>query len=369
MRAPIMSLLLFSLFAALPQTSNQQTLHSGEDSSLRGLSSSSDGKTLYATGSNGTILRSPDSGKSWTRLHIPNADTADFRGVQSFGADIAYVFSVGNDNKSHIYKTFDAGKTWNTQYSDPRPAFFLDGLVCRTEKICFAISDPIDNKFPTLHTEDGEHWTELPQSAEPSALPTEGVFAASNSSLILCGQNKSDIFFATGGPAARVFHSADNARTWSVAKTPILSGSASAGIFSIACNGRTIVAVGGDYRDPTATKSVAAYSNDFGTTWFLADLPPTGFRSAVTYVANAQPIAQSEAIVAVGIVGSTRKSPQTWVAVGTNGTDISTDNGTIWTPLNQQNSNAMLAVGHNNVLTVHPKGTIAQLTIRPDGLQ
>ncbi len=217
MRAPIISLFVFSLFAALPQNQNRQTLHSGIDSSLRGLSASSDGKILYATGSNGVILRSPDSGKSWARLHIPDADTADFRGVQSFGADIAYVFSVGNDNKSHVYKTTDAGKTWRTQYSDPRPAFFLDGLVCRSEKDCFAISDPIDGKFPILHTEDGEHWTELPQDSEPAALPTEGLFAASNSSLILCGPNKSDILFATGGPAARVFHSADNAKTWTVA--------------------------------------------------------------------------------------------------------------------------------------------------------
>jgi photosystem II stability/assembly factor-like uncharacterized protein len=343
MRAPIMSLLLFSLFAALPQTSNQQTLHSNEDSSLRGLSSSSDGKTLYATGSNGTILRSPDAGKSWTRLHIPNADTADFRGVQSFGANIAYIFSVGNDNKSHIYKTSDTGKTWRTQYSDPRPAFFLDGLVCRTEKDCFAISDPIDNKFPILHTEDGEHWTEVPKATEPAALPTEGVFAASNSSLILCGPNKSDIFFATGGPAARVFHSSDNAKTWTVSKTPILSGTASAGIFSISCSGQTIVAVGGDYRNPKATRSVAAYSTDFGVTWHLAETPPAGFRSAVVAIPPGQ--------------------ADSWIAVGTTGADRSTDNGAHWSPLNQKNSNAVLDFGPGQVLLAGPKGTLDLLRI------
>ena len=262
-----------SLFAP-PQTLAQRNSPTGEDSNLRGLSVSPDNtQILWATGSNGVILRSPDAGKSWTRLHIDNTDSADFRGVQSFGSDIAYIFSVGNDNKSHIYKTSDAGKSWSTQYSDPRPAFFLDALVCRSEKVCFAISDPIDGKFPILHTEDGEHWTELPKASEPAALPTEGVFAASNSSLILCGPNRNDILFATGGPAARVFHSSNNARTWTVAKTPILSGNASSGIFSIACTGRTVVAVGGNYRDPTLTNSVAAYSNDLGATWHLAELP------------------------------------------------------------------------------------------------
>ena len=363
MRLPAITLAtLLASFFALPQIPAPQTLsiYTNTDSSLRGLSSSTDGRTLYATGSNGVILRSSDSGETWTRLHIDNADTADFRGVQNFGSDIAYVFSVGNDNKSHIYKTSDAGKTWHTQYSDPRPAFFLDGLVCRSEKICLAISDPIDGKFPILHTEDGEHWVELSKSSEPSALPTEAIFAASNSSLILCGPNKSDILFATGGPAARVFHSTDNAKTWTVAKTPIKNGNESAGIFSLACNGPTVVAVGGNYRDPTATKSVAAYSNDLGATWHLPDLVPTGYRSAVTYVALAPPPARSGPIITVG---RTPVSPQTWIAVGTNGTDMSTDNGAIWTPLNQQNSNAILYTAPNRVLIAGPKGSITQLTL------
>ena len=343
-----MVIFAFSIFATLPQTPNFQTLHSGIDSSLRGISSSAAGKILYATGSNATILRSPDSGKSWTRLNIPNADTADFRGVQSFGSDIAYVFSVGTDNKSHIYKTSDAGKTWNTQYSDPRPAFFLDGLVCRSEKVCFAISDPIDGKFPILHTEDGEHWVELSKSFEPSALPTEGIFAASNTSLILCGPDRNDILFATGGPAARVFHSADNGHSWTVVATPILSGNPSAGIFSVACNDRSVVAAGGDYRNPTATKSVAAYSNDLGATWHLADQSPAGYRSSAALAAGT--------------------AHQTWVAVGTTGADISTDNGVHWTPLNQENANAAIANSSDLVLTAGPKGTITLTAIRKKGL-
>ena len=56
-----------------------------------------------------------------------------------------------------------------------------------------------------------------------------------------------DLFFGTGGPAARVFHSADLGTTWTVAETPIVSGNASSGIFSLRCSGDTIVAVGGDY--------------------------------------------------------------------------------------------------------------------------
>lgn len=332
--------LFFLLLTFCPALATPQTLHSAGDISLRGLSSSDNAKILYATGNKGTILRSPDSGKTWSNLHIENTETQDFRGVRAFGPDVAYVFSVGNDNKSHIYKTTDAGKTWQIKYSDPRPAFFLDGLVCRTEKICFAISDPIDGKFPILHTEDGEHWSELPQSSEPAALPTEGLFAASNSSLILCGPNKSDIFFATGGPAARVFHSTDDGHSWTVTTTPVLSGNATAGIFSLACNDQTLVAVGGDYRKPDATQSVAAYSTDFGATWHLSDKPPSGYRSAVTAV-----------------------RPKIWIAVGTNGVDISTDNALHWAPVNQLNANAVLALDPHTVVTAGLKGLITQLKI------
>ena len=71
------------------------------------------------------------------------------------------------------------------------------------EKDCFAISDPVDGKFLLLHTEDGEHWKELPREQMPAALPKEGVFAASNSSLTLCGEEGEELFFGTGGPVAR----------------------------------------------------------------------------------------------------------------------------------------------------------------------
>jgi photosystem II stability/assembly factor-like uncharacterized protein len=344
MRSPAITLFLALLFpASSPQFPPPVTPNAGPNTSLRGLSSSQSKKTqiLWATGSNGVILRSSDVGKSWSRLHIDKSDTQDLRGVQSFGSDVAYVFSVGTENKSHIYKTTNGGRTWSTQYSDPRPAFFLDGLACRAEKDCLAISDPIDGKFPILHTEDGEHWTELPQDSEPSALPTEGLFAASNSSLILCGPNQNDIFFATGGPAARVFHSSDNALSWSVVTTPILSGNATSGIFSIACYDRTLVAVGGDYRDPEATKSVAAYSNDMGATWHLAEQPPAGYRSAVTSLGP--------------------KYPEVWVAVGVTGADISTDSGVHWSSFHHENANAALAIAPGLVLTVGPKAAMAQI--------
>ncbi|MBV9887382.1 MAG: hypothetical protein JO119_12625, partial [Acidobacteria bacterium] len=123
----IFLLLVAPTWPQTSQTEKPQILTFGTNTSLRGLSVSvvNNQRVLWATGSNGVVRRSPDGGKSWPGVLIEGASQLDFRGVQSFGADIAYVFSVGNDDKSHIYKTSDAGKTWRTQYSDKRPAFFL----------------------------------------------------------------------------------------------------------------------------------------------------------------------------------------------------------------------------------------------------
>jgi len=299
---------------------------------------SKDGRAIviWASGTNGRILRSADSGKTWKQLHVEGGETLDFRGVQSFGAATAYAMSIGTEGKSRIYKTTDAGETWRLQYSDKRPELFLDGLVCRNEKDCFAISDPIDGKFLLLRTTDGEHWKELPREQRPAALPKDGVFAASNSALILCGDQ--ELFFGTGGPAARVFHSVDLGQTWTVAETPILSGNDSSGIFSLRCSGAVVAAVGGDFRKPADVVRVAAYSLDHGATWKLADQGPGSFCSGVELVDG-----------------------KTWIAVGPAGEYVSVDRGAHWKPAGSAALNAVFALPGGIVLGAGPKGVVELL--------
>jgi photosystem II stability/assembly factor-like uncharacterized protein len=293
---------------------------------------------IWAAGSNGVVLRSPDDGKTWKRLHVEGGEKLDFRGLASFGDRMAYLMSVGENGDSRIYKTTDAGENWRLQYSDKRAGFFLDAVVCRGEKNCFAISDPVEGKFLLLHTEDGEHWKELPREQMPAALPKEGVFAASNSSLTLCGENGEELFFGTGGSAARVFHSRDAGKTWTAAATPIASGNTSSGIFSLRCKGDAVVAVGGDYRNVSNDMGVAAYSLDHGATWKLAESGPPGFRSGVD--------------VSYGGV---------WVAVGPTGEDISSDVGKHWKHSASLNLNAVTVLpDQTTVLAVGAGGLVAE---------
>src|SRR6267378_4007709 len=224
---------------------------SGLDTNLRGVSAAYtlDAKgvpapVVWASGSNGVILKSLDEGTTWKRLHVAGGDALDFRGILAFKASTAYIMSSGEGEKSRIYKTTDGGETWKPQYTNKRKEFFLDSIACLSETRCFALGDPLDGKFLLMSTTDGQHWNPLPSGNMPAALPSEGEFAASNTCLSLSGE---EIFFGNGGPAARVFHSSDSGRTWTGAKTPIVHGNASSGIFSISRRDeKEVVAVGGD---------------------------------------------------------------------------------------------------------------------------
>jgi photosystem II stability/assembly factor-like uncharacterized protein len=310
----------------------------GIDSNLRAVSvktGAGDSAVVWASGSNGVILRSLDGGKNWQRLQVEAGEKLDLRGIRGFDAKVAYVLSVGPGEQSRIYKTSDGGKSWMKQYQGEKQEVFLDALICREARTCFVIGDPVDGKFLVLSTTDGANWRELSRDGMPAALKEEGAFAASNTSLAWCGEN--EVVFGTGGPAARVFRSADEGKSWAVYQTPILSGSPSAGIFSVACWDSTIAVVGGDYKKPDETERAAAYSLDHGKTWRLSAQQPSGFRSSVV-----------------------RVSDGSLLASGTNGTDRSSDGGVHWTRCSSLNLNALTGA-ELRVWGAGPKGTIALL--------
>jgi photosystem II stability/assembly factor-like uncharacterized protein len=326
----------------------------GIDTSLRGISvvapargAADSSVVIWACGSNGVILKSTDSGKTWEQIHIPDGDTLDFRGVRAFGTASAYVMSSGEGDKSRIYKTTDGGATWTMQFTDTRPAFFLDAIVCDGEMMCAALSDPVDGKFLIVRTTDGQTWQIAPGDFMPPALKDEGAFAASNSSMILTrrGTEAARLSFVTGGPnGARVLSSPDFGKSWNATETP-LGGAASSGIFSIARSFDAGVIVGGDYKKPDATEKTAAYSTDRGATYQLAATPPSGYRSSVIAL-----------------------SGKMLVAVGPNGSDFSDDGGRTWKRTDAIGLNAAEAVsigGSRQAWAVGPGGAVEHLKPGP----
>jgi photosystem II stability/assembly factor-like uncharacterized protein len=93
-----------------------------------------------------------------------------------------------------------------------------------------------------------------------------------------------NIWFATGGKVARVFHSPDRGQTWQVSNTPIIHGPDSAGIFSIAFrDAQHGVIAGGDYKHPNADGPNLAFTEDSGKTWTLSPLHHQVYFSAAAY--------------------------------------------------------------------------------------
>ena len=281
---------------------------SGVTGRLRGVSAVSD-RAAWASGANGTVLRTVDGGTTWQTLTVPGAEKLDFRDIDAMSDRVAYVLSIGPGEASRIYKTTDAGAHWTLQLANTDPKVFLDAMAFWDERRGIAFSDSVDGQFVIFETSDaGAAWTRIPSDRLPPALPNEGAYAASGSNVAMTGSR--DVWIGT--TAARVLHSSDGGRTWTIARTPLATGS-SAGIFSIAFrDSRHGVVVGGDYRKETEALENVATTSDGGATWTpVTARGLSGFRSAVAWIPG---------------------SRSTWLAVGPSGADRSADDGRTWTP-------------------------------------
>jgi photosystem II stability/assembly factor-like uncharacterized protein len=269
------------------QTPRIQFSHTTE--SLRGASAVSR-QVAWASGTHGTYLRTTDGGLIWTPAQVPDATTLDFRAVVAFSADEAFLMSAGPGDQSGIYHTSDGGQHWQLEFTNSNPKGFFDSMAFWDPKHGIVLGDPVPDDSGKLHfeillTDDGQTWHPLSSSQLPEAEAGEGAFAASNSCIsILHSPSDPNIWFATEGTTARVFHSADRGQTWQVFDTPILHGPDSAGIFSIAFRDSLHgVIAGGDYKHPNDDGPDLAFTDDGGKTWTLSEIKPQAFFSAVTY--------------------------------------------------------------------------------------
>jgi len=283
---------------------------SGVTVTFRGVSAVS-ADVAWVSGSRGTVLRTQDAGETWQNVSPQGLATLDFRDVDAIDASTAFILSIGNGEASRILKTTDAGATWVTQFTNPDADGFFDAMSFWDANHGIAFSDSANGQFRIITTADGGRtWTRVPPQSLPAALDNEGAFAASGTNIAVWGD--AHVWIGTGAAAkARVLHSSDRGRTWSVADTPIPGGQ-SAGIYSIAFRDALHgMAVGGDYAKEDLALDNVAITSDGGKTWRLAP-GVGGFRSVVT--------------------SWPEKGGTTWLALGPSGADLSTDDGRTWTP-------------------------------------
>ncbi len=324
---------------------------SGTTASLRGIDSV-DGKVAWASGSGGTVLRTTDGGEHWMRCATPDADkdgaTLDFRGVQAWDAQNAVVMASGPGDKSRLYKTSDGCTSWTLALKAQEKESFWDVVAFQRGDFGFAtgdahtgelIGDPVRGRFETHVMLLGHGWFDT--SAGCLSRSNLGAFAASNSSVFVFG-NQRYVLAAGGKSGAYVLLSpllignSDSGPCKSVA-VPIAGANDSSGVFSVFFRDfKHGMIVGGDYQKPAETKGTAATTADTGNHWTASKKMPHGFRSAVQWSADLK----------------------AWITVGTNGSDISHDDGKTWQPVDDGNWNAL-----SLPFVVGPKGRIARLRV------
>jgi photosystem II stability/assembly factor-like uncharacterized protein len=304
---------------------------------FRGLSVVNE-KVVWASGTGGTVIKTQDGGKTWRVMTVPGAEKLDFRDIEAFDANTAYILSIGNGESSRIYKTTDGGKSWNEQFRNKNEKAFFDAIACWDRNNCIAMSDPVDGKYVLINTKDGgASWRPMDTDKMPAAKDGEAAFAASGTCLITQGKN--NVFLVSGGTDARVFRSNNQGLSWFVADTPITKGTAGSGIFSIAMwNAKEGIIVGGDYEKPANAEGNIAFTIDGGKTWYAGVQIPHGYRSAVAYLDKYHA-----------------------VAVGSSGSDVSDYRIGSWRVVDTANYNAVQAKGRRAVWAVGEKGLVVKM--------
>ncbi len=295
-------LLSVLLACLLCQFSNAQTIKiiaSGIKSSMRGLSVVND-KTVWVSGSGGTVGLSVDSGNNWKWMKVKGYEKTEFRDIEAFDGKTAII--LGIDSPAIILKTIDAGETWKLVYENLTTGMFLDAMEFWNEQAGIVIGDPIDNKIFIARTFDGGNsWRSIPEENKPVADSGEACFASSGTNIRKL--NKSEAIFITGGKSSHVFIRAKKI------DMPIIQGSESTGANSIAVkNSNTFIVVGGDFNKKDSTTKNCVITTDGGRSWTSPSIAPHGYRSCIEYLGK-----------------------KTWITCGLNGVDYSTDEGNNFT--------------------------------------
>lgn len=211
---------------------------------LRGLSAV-DANIAWASGREGTVLRTVDAGKTWSVFKVPGAEKLDFRDVEGFSADEAVILSIGPGEDSRIYRTEDGGRSWRLALQNHDPNAFFDCFDFQGSE-GWMLGDPVDGRFQIYRSFDAGRSWEL-QEDGPRAERKEAAFAASGT--CITRKNRTTVFI-TGGSVARAHYLPDGMRKkafWRVIDSEVIPAAPSAGLFSVDLQQDRLVVVGGNY--------------------------------------------------------------------------------------------------------------------------
>ena len=268
----------------------------------------------WVAGANRTFLRTTNGGATWTagQVGLVGPPTLQFRDVHAVDANTAYLLSIGNGLDSRIFKTTDAGTTWQTQFMNRDSSAFYDCFDFWSPDSGVVVSDAVRGELVVRTTMNGgASWDQVPPAVLPRAIEGEGSFAASGTCVVT--QPGGHAWIASN--KGRVIHTSNYGRSWTAVRAPI-SVSDSVGVVSVSFRDpRNGIAFGGFGATPSDT--IIAVTADGGATWSVRPRPAMrGGVSGGAYVSS-----DSRAIVAAGFTGAS----------------YSADEGRSWVPLDTAN--------------------------------
>ncbi|HEX2630876.1 MAG TPA: YCF48-related protein, partial [Chitinophagaceae bacterium] len=230
--------------SAYKETPEVLILTSGTKTSLRGLSVVSD-HVIWVSGSNGTVGRSNNGGKTWTWMTVKGFEKTEFRDIEAFDGNTAIIMGIADP--AYILKTTDGGNTWKVVYENKTKGMFLDAMDFVSYSRGIVVGDPIDNKvFIAETSNNGETWHEWPIHKRPVADSGEAFFAASGTNIRLFLNEQ--FFLVSGGTRSRLFTKGGDV------DLPLIQGKETTGANSISVFDKgnmkgtdRMIVVGGDF--------------------------------------------------------------------------------------------------------------------------
>lgn len=297
-------IIVLTAFCLNTNAQKVELLTEGTKTSIRGLSVVND-QIIWVSGSNGTIGKSMDGGKTWKWSVVKGFEKRDFRDIEAFDATTAIIIAVAEPG--NILKTVDGGETWKVVYENKTPGMFLDAMEFWNEQSGIVLGDPINGRFFVTRTfDEGDTWTDIPFENRPSADSGEACFAASGTNIRAL--DRDEACFVSGGTKSRLFWKGKPINL------PIIQGTESSGANSVAVRDRKklkgsnhLVVVGGDFSKDTSVLKNCFITSNAGKTWKAPATPPKGYRSCVEYITQKR-----------------------LITCGTTGVDVSADGGNNW---------------------------------------
>jgi photosystem II stability/assembly factor-like uncharacterized protein len=331
-----------------PQNLAWHALTSPGAGTLRGLAVG-DHRHGWVGSDEGGLWRTADGGRSWQDVAPPNSDGLVFRHVVALSARRAVVLAIGGIDApdgeeparaAHIYQTGDGGRTWHLAFVNTDPAAFYSCFdMFQDQRHGLAVSDPVGGRFQFLATDDGgRSWHVQRQVRMPAALTDEGAIDTGE-----CLQTTGDhnVWLGTGFAAqARIFHSSDRGRTWTVTSSRLTPRDPSGGgVFALDFKGQhSGLGIGGSFDDPT--NMLSAFSRT-GHRWHSGEALP-GLRYSVAWLP------------------STRRSA---VAVGPTGSDVTRDGGQSWRTFSPTGFEEVMCAPDGTCWASDEHGGVARLSL------